>query len=292
MKSDYVFFEGHYVPALTSVTLQTRPRETVPAIELSPEVGEFLTAAMAPRSLPASNYRARALARRIPACLRLLGAATPAQGLQQLRQKPELVDSVVGTVLLGVTEFFRDAAVFEHLRFSVLPWLLAHDQRLRVWSAACSEGQELYSIALLLAEDGRLHDCELVGTDCRREAIHVARAGVFDAESVAVLDSHWRRNFFTISSVHATIASALVRATKWKVANLFEGVERGPWHLILWRNMAIYLEHFAAEELWWALCRELLSGGYLITGKADHPPAGLPLKRIAPCIYQKVDSRS
>ena len=292
MKSDYVFFEGQYAPARARVTVRALCRERVASTEHSAEVGEFLSAAMAPLALPAANYRARALARRIPACLRLLGASTSAQGIQQLRCKPELVHAVVSTMLLGVTDFFRDNAVFEQLRFTVLPRLLAYHGRLRVWSAACSEGQELYSVAMLLAEDGRLHDCELVGTDCRREAIELARAGVFSAESVAVLDRHWRRNFFTGNVVSASITPALVRSAKWKVADLFCGAEPGPWHLVLWRNMAIYLEHFAAEQIWRGLCRELVTGGYLVTGKADHPPAGLPLKRIAPCIYQKVDRLS
>jgi chemotaxis protein methyltransferase CheR/two-component system CheB/CheR fusion protein len=80
----------------------------------------------------------------------------------------------------------------------------------------------------------------------------------------------------------------LRRATRWKVANLFDGPERGPWHLILWRNMAIYLEPAVAEDVWRRLCAELVPGGFLVAGKADYAPHGLPLVRVGNCLYRKL----
>jgi len=287
MQSDYLFFEG-------TATRPARPLTSGPALrpvsrveESNAELGTFFTTLLQLVDLPATHYRARSLARRSASCLRLLKAKTPEEAVQKLHSKPELAQTALDCVLLGVTDFFRDRVVFEQLRFTILPQLLARDTRLRIWSAACSEGHELYSVAMLLAEEGRVNDCELLGTDCRAQAILQARLGLFEAANVAKLDSHWRRNFFVTDAITARIDPALVAATCWKRADLFSGSEPGPWDMILWRNMAIYLEAVAADQIWRSLCHELSPGGFLITGKADHPPAGLPLTRIATCIYQK-----
>ena len=61
---------------------------------------------------------------------------------------------------------------------------------------------------------------------------------------------------------------------------------RAPWDLVLWRNMAIYLEPAAAEKLWEAIVAELRPGAYVVAGKADHPPRG-SLERVAACVYRK-----
>lgn len=237
--------------------------------------------------LPKQAYRERALERRLPACLRFLKVATASEAARKIASQPALAPAALSVVLLGVTEFFRDRAVFESLRQRVLPYLLARHSRLRVWSAACSEGQELYSVAMLLEQLHGLAGCELLGTDCRGEAIQHARLGVFGHEQVTRLEPGWRDRYFTFQGRYATIAPVLRDAATWKQANLFGAVEAGPWHLILWRNMAIYLEPERAEDVWERLCEQVATGGFLVTGKADLPPKRLPLTRIAPCVYQK-----
>jgi chemotaxis protein methyltransferase CheR len=223
----------------------------------------------------------------VPACLRRLKTSDPREALRKITAQPALAGEVIEVVLLGVTDFFRDRLVFEKLGRDVLPALLSRYAKVRVWSAACSEGQELYSVAMLLARAGRLGDCELWGTDCRPEAIVRARQGVFACEQVARLDPAWRQSFFNRAGMAGAIVPELRHAPRWKTANLFEGAEPGPWHLILWRNMAIYLEAERAGEIWKKLSEQLAPGGFLLVGKADHPPPGLPLARVGACVYRK-----
>ena len=290
VKSDYLFFEGTKKaprPGWVRPSLSAPSPSPVVACETYP----FFRSLLGYADLPVAHYRQQALMRRTAACLRTLGVTSVDEALISLRKNPQLAEVALNTALLGVTEFFRDRAVFELLRFSVLPALVSQGVPLRIWSAACSEGQELYSVALLLAEEGQLAGCELLGTDCRADAIRQAKLGIFAAEQVAQLDAHWRQNFFTENQVSARIDPEIIRALKWRTADLFARIEPGPWHVILWRNMAIYLEPFAALPIWQKLVAELRPGGYLITGKADHPPASLNLERIASCIYRKPAER-
>ncbi|MEJ1974508.1 MAG: CheR family methyltransferase [Lacunisphaera sp.] len=154
----------------------------------------FLARLLARAGLDIEHYRANALLRRIPACLRFLGVSSVTEASRRLLERPALFDRLLGVVLLGVSEFCRDPAVFHYLQANVLPELAQAHARPRLWSAACSEGQELYSIAACLAELDLLERCELLGTDCRPEAIARARLGDYPAEVAKSLSPGWRRS--------------------------------------------------------------------------------------------------
>ena len=106
--------------------------------------------------LDCSVYRPAPLNRRIPACLRALRAGSTAEARVLLARFPELLPRTLDTLLIGVTGFARDAAVFDALARIALPSLRARPDDLRVWSAGCADGSELYSAAILLAEAGLL----------------------------------------------------------------------------------------------------------------------------------------
>jgi chemotaxis protein methyltransferase CheR len=212
---------------------------------------------------------------------------TIADAQDRIEARPALALELMDVVLLGVSEFWRDAAVFSALRNEVFPRMLREAAHPRIWSAACSEGQELYSVAALLAGLDALERCELRGTDCRPEAIARARTGEYALSSVSRLDENARRGLCLVHADRVRIHPRLRAAVSWRVSDLFRQAEGGPWDLILWRNMAIYLEPSAAAEMWHRLLGQLAPGGCIVVGKADYPPPGCPLVRIGPNIYSK-----
>jgi chemotaxis methyl-accepting protein methylase len=286
MSSENLFFEGFAPPT-------RRRRERLPgrlprvAAEAASEPAvDFVQTLLSRAHLPVAAYRMPALCRRLPACLRFLGEPTVDRARNRIESDPLLAQATLNVALLGVTGFFRDRAVFAQLATDVLPNLCTERARLRVWSAACSGGHELYSVAMMLADLRRLDGCELLGTDCREEAIAGAREGRFPFAEVAPLPPALRARHLAFDGSQARITAGLRWATTWKVADLCTAVESGPWDLLLWRNMAIYLESTAAASIWRALCEQLAPGGYVVCGKADHLPPGLPLRRVGSCIYQ------
>jgi len=284
---DCIYFEG-----LTRQRPRAlpRPRVAAPArsrpSEEEPEAARFLSFLFERLGVSLEAYRTKALHRRLPACLRFLRAKDCRSAEALLASRPDLVSAAGSVMLLGVTEFCRDRAVFDALQEIVLPALETTDRRSRVWSAACSEGRELYSIAALLEGVGLLERAELLGTDCRADAIARAARGEFSAESVAGLDPGWQRHFQREQN-RVRVPASWRRAIRWKVGNLLTTTEPGPWDLLLWRNMAIYLTADAATRVWRNLIHELAPGGWLVCGKADHPPKHAGLARVAPCIYRK-----
>jgi chemotaxis protein methyltransferase CheR len=255
--------------------------------------------ALSPAGLPArilvlagldpAAYRAAPLERRVKACLRALEADTELAARRQLDAKPELLPLALSTLLIGVSAFFRDAAAFDTLRAAVVPALGAMPGTLRVWSAGCSTGAELYGVAILLAEAGLLDRAELLGTDCRLDALDEARAGVFGADALRDVGEDLRARYFERTAGGWRVAAALRARTAWRPGDATREHPEGPWHLVLCRNLVIYLEPAASRPVLAALAAGLAPGGFLVVGKAERPPASARLASVDRCVYRRID---
>ena len=195
------------------------------------------------------RYRRQPLLRRVPACLRTLKVRSVEEARELLETRPELLPAAISSLLIGVTEFFREPAVFESVRTEVLPRLVGKRRPLRAWSGACSTGEELYSLAILLAEAGLLRRSFLLGTDCRPDAIEHARAARYGSAAVRSLEPAIRGKYFEPADRFWRPIQSLRRRVRWKAADLAQRIEKGPWDLILWRNAAIYLNPKRPQRL-------------------------------------------
>jgi len=214
-----------------------------------------------------------------------LGARSVDEARRRVEADPSFVPVAVSTLLIGVTGFFRDADVFGALASQVIPPLASLPHPPRVWSAACSSGEELYSVGVLL-EAGGLRDAELLGTDCRPDAIDEARACGGTRTFLEHLGPYL--STFALARLDLEAAVASVRGhARWKVSSIVDGVEPGPWDMVLWRNLAIYLTADAVARVYSRLVQAIRPGGFLVLGKAERPPEGMQLVSVARCIYRR-----
>jgi chemotaxis protein methyltransferase CheR len=251
--------------------------------QLSPDEQTFVSAALASAGLDSSAYRAGPMHRRLPAVLRAVRSATPAVGAARIAADQRLAQRAVNTLLIGHTEPFRDAGVFQELRDRVIPALAAGRWGLNVWSVGCSSGAELMSIALLLAERGVAAGSRLRGSDCRPTAIDQARVDAAAGVAACVGDRLPELAPWVESPGFITAANRV----EWVVEDALSGAPKPQWDLILCRNVAIYFDSGVASQLWQRLVDSLNPGGVLVTGKAEKPSAKLPLTRLAKCIYRR-----
>jgi chemotaxis protein methyltransferase CheR len=209
-------------------------------------------------------YRPATLERRHAASLRAARAGTVEDARRALARDPRTFDRVLDSVLIGVTGLFRDDLVFEYV------WGLLAECRggIRVWSAGCANGAELYSVGILLAEKGRLEGADLVGTDARAGAIESARAGEFPVSALDDMPSH-RKAWFDSRGTVCRVADAIRARTRWRRADVLRDVEPGPFDVVLCRNLAIYLTPIAAGGVFRRLAGALRPGGLLVVGKAE-----------------------
>jgi chemotaxis methyl-accepting protein methylase len=263
------------------------PFESHPSFNLDEQA--FVRWVLRRAGIDVGHYRRETMARRLPACLRVLRAASLSHARFIIERDDELLHAAVSALIIGVTHFFRDPPVFDAIRDEVLPRISLRPAPC-VWSVGCSDGSELYSVAILLAEMRALHRSSLLGTDCRMDAIRDAAEGHFGAAAMepippALRDLHFSRDPADYESYVAR--PFLHGLLQWRCANVLHAVEPGPWDLILCRNMSMYLRPEAAEKLWKSLLAELRPGGYLVLGKAERPHGSGSLSLVTPGIYRR-----
>lgn len=233
-------------------------------------------------------YRMETLKRRLPSCLRVLRVDSTAQARKLLLQNPHLVKGAISAMIIGVSAFFRDPPVFQKLRGDVLPMLASGRRGLRVWSIGCSEGQELYSVGLLLAEMRVLHCCQLLGTDCRSDAAEFARLGLYDESAVKNVPPEMIGRYFLRTDLGWQVLSTIRSALHWRTGNVLTTLEPGEWDMILCRNLSIYLQPEVTARLWVRLESALRPGGVLVVGKAERPTSAPGFRMLCPCVYSRV----
>jgi len=257
-------------------------------VPLSEDEESFLRFLFKEAGLDLYRYRLKTLKRRIAACLRALHAGNFADARRVVQQKPALLASAVSTMVIGVTSFFRDGPpVWDFMRNEVIPSLLKGRYGLAIWCLGCSDGHELYSLAMLLAEMKLLHRCHLLGTDCRLDAVKRARAGQFDAAAIKSVPADLLSRYFVREEACWRVIPAIRDSIHWRRADVLTLHEPGVWDLILCRNMTMYLSPEASAALFPRLEMSLRPGGVLVLGKAERPTAACHLSSIGPCIYRR-----
>lgn len=260
------------------------PPHVLPAV--TAEDRAFLRWVLERAGLDPSNYRLATLQRRLPASLRALQVGSCAEARLLLEQHVELVYRAVEAIIIGFTGFFRDPPVFAFLE-QHLRGLPARALGCRVWSVGCSDGSEIYSVAMLLAELERLDRSRLLGTDCRTSAVARARDGYFGTPATRQVPSRLRARYFESEHGRNRVVSDLRAVPSWRVGDVLGFVEPGEWDVVLCRNLAIYLNDRAVARLWRSLVSRLRPGGILVVGKAERP-LGVPgLTAVGPCVYER-----
>jgi chemotaxis protein methyltransferase CheR len=217
--------------------------------------------------------------------------------------KTELIDSIT----TNETLFFRDGSPFEALKHKALPELFdakartAYPKRLRIWSAACSTGQEPYSIGMTLAElipDIHSWDVSILATDISDAAIRQASAGRYsEMEMQRGLPPAALARYFTREATDWKVKDEIRSLVTFRLINLHESFQSlGPFDVIFCRNVAIYFSPAARAALFRGLAGILSPDGYMFVGSseslADLGPEFMPQHHCRSVFYQPAKRRT
>jgi chemotaxis protein methyltransferase CheR len=188
-----------------------------------------------------------------------------------------LTTEVVEAMTTNETFFFRDKIPFDHLRDTILPLMLqsrASRRSLRIWSAACSTGQEPYSIAMCLKEKGAAlagWRIEIVGTDLSQEVLEKSRAGIYSQFEVQRgLPIQLLVKYFTQSGELWQISPEIRGMVQHRQLNLLQDFSHlGKFDVIFCRNVLIYFDQDTKINVFERLARSLEPDGMLMLGAAE-----------------------
>ena len=204
--------------------------------------------------------------------------------------------NLLDVISTNVTSFFREESHFDFLAAEMGSWLAHGQRRFRFWSAACSSGEEPYTLAMVALDviQGISVDIKILATDISTRILEKSSAGVYSEEKVAAIPPKYRSRFF--KKTMDSGAPAYEVAGELKNIIVFQSINlskppfpmRGPMDAIFCRNVMIYFDNTVRKNLLQDLYRLLKPGGYLFVGHAESLTGLISgFKAVKPSVYIK-----
>ena len=230
------------------------------------------------RGLDLEGYKNRYARRRIAVRLRARGCADLEGYLQVLEREPAEWNLLLQALAINVSSFFRNPETFAVIRARILPeviqWRKRQGQpRLQFWSAGCAEGEEAYSLAILLREHfaGALGTMavSILATDLDAESLALARAGSYPEPRLAELPAGLREKYFRPQGGQWSLRRRVASLVEFSRHDLLRQPGPADLDLIVCRNVLIYLSRAEQERILARFFQSLRPEGFLVLGKTE-----------------------
>lgn len=239
------------------------------------------------------DYALATLKRRIPRIVKLEGVSSTSALQERLLRDPACVLRFIDQITVSVTSMFRDPGFYRAFRVVIVP-LLKQRRSLRIWHAGCASGEEVYSLAILLHEEGLLERARIYATDINQSALDAAKEGIYPLEKMQEYTENYQASggkadfseYYQAGHGHATIRTKLSKDIVWAQHNLVTDASFNEFHLILCRNVMIYFNTRLQERVHRLLYESLVEDGMLVLGRQE----SLQLTLYESC-YQALDNR-
>ncbi|ASU35365.1 CheR family methyltransferase [Mucilaginibacter xinganensis] len=215
---------------------------------------------------------------------------------------PEFFQDFLEEITVNVTEMFRDPSFYKALNSQVIPYLSTY-QHIKIWSAGCSSGEEVYSLAILLEQEGLKNKSFIYGTDVNTVVLKEARLGIYSYRSIKTYSENYvlsglkgsLTDHFTTLYDAASIHSELKANTLFSVHNLISDKVFNEFQLISCRNVFIYFETQLQEQILELFYKSLCPHGFLCLGSKETIRSDAFKKKFKAVnqkenIYQKIGS--
>lgn len=235
------------------------------------------------------GYKEKQLKRRIDSLMQNMHFTDYALYFQALVKDPEQLDRFLDKVTINVSEFFRNPEIFQVLEKKIIYELLQRKNRLKIWSAACSNGCEPYSVAIILEEQSPLGLHKIEATDIDKKIIEVARQGKYDQRLVKNVSADRLNKFFSRVGDYYILKDPVKRKVNFRYHDLLVDQYDINYDLIICRNVTIYFTAEMQDKLYTSFYKALASGGILFIGATENmlKYREFGYEKISPWFYQK-----
>jgi len=225
-----------------------------------------------------SLYKKNTLLRRIERRMNVHIIDSMSNYVRFLRENPRELNILFKELLIGVTNFFRDAMVWERMKETVFPDLfntLPNGHTLRAWIVGCSTGEEAYSLAIVFQESleklegTKNFTLQIFATDIDSDAIELARKGVYSQNIVSDVLPERLTRFFVKEGTGFRISTTIREMVVFAPHNVIKDPPFTKLELLLCRNLLIYLEPAMQKKLMNLFQYSLQSGGIMMLGNAE-----------------------
>lgn len=220
-------------------------------------------------SIDLSQYKEAQMKRRLTTLRTKKGYPTFAAFFEAMTKDKELFYEFLDRMTINVSEFWRNPNRWEVLERQFLPEMLQRSKRLKCWSAACSTGEEPYTLAMILAELGALANCTLIASDIDDGALEKAKRAVYADRSVRDVPALYLNKYYRQDKLTYLIADSLKPHIRFQKQNLLTDSFESGFDLIVCRNVMIYFTEEAKHLLYGKFAQALKPGGLLFVGSTE-----------------------
>ncbi|HZU62570.1 MAG TPA: CheR family methyltransferase [Novosphingobium sp.] len=237
---------------------------------------------------------------RLAPLVRASGKGTFKAFIEMIRERPEERRKAVCALTTNHTFFYREQHHFEHFAHTVRPWLLdelGHGEAVRMWSAGCSSGEEVFSLTMSLLGPDRpagkalaSRDVRILASDIADHALAKASAATYAEQDIAALPAPLREAWTTSTAGQVTIGPEARGLVQFKRLNLHgEWPMRRPFQVIFCRNVMIYFDQPTKDRLVERFAHQLVPGGFLYIGHSERVSGAAEsmLDTVGPTIYRR-----
>jgi len=222
------------------------------------------------------NYAKASLKRRIQGFVSKTGHQQVSELVPKVLHDREFFGDFLHCMSVTVTEMFRDPAMFKELRENVIPTLKTYS-RINIWHAGCATGEEVYSMAILLHEEGLLEQARIYATDLNHRSLATAQAAIYPAERMKLYSQNYLNaggkqaftDYYWENYDSAKINDFLRHKVTFASHNLCCDQNFAEMHLILCRNVLIYFDKNLQERVLDLFTKGLVPRGFLALGEKE-----------------------
>ena len=215
-------------------------------------------------------YKERQMKRRIDTLIQKNKIVGYDNYVKALKTDSVKFEQFVNYLTINVSEFYRNPDQWELLDKQYIPELIQRfGNNLKIWSAACSTGDEPYSLVMALSKHMPLNRIRIYATDIDKQVMEKAKIGLYNEKSLAGVPKEFKQKYFEKVGPSYKIADEIKARVEFKQANLLKDPYPTNCDLIVCRNVLIYFTEEAKDEVFKKFAASLKKGGFLFIGSTE-----------------------
>lgn len=243
-------------------------------------------------SIDLNAYKERQMKRRIDSLIAKNGYSGYDTYSVALKEDKEKYEEFINYLTINVSEFFRNTSQWDVLEKEVFPYLFERFSKdINLWSAACSTGDEPYSLAMVLSKFLPLNKISILATDIDKQILAKAQLGLYNDKSVVGVPKDFKSKYFQEVGKSFKVADEIKKTIQFKQHNMLKDPYPKNLDLIVCRNVLIYFTEEAKDEIYTKFNQALKKDGILFVGSTEQiiQPQRYGFEAIRSFFYKKVN---
>lgn len=218
-----------------------------------------------------NSYKERQMRRRIDSLISKAKVQNYAQYVEALRTNDTMLEEFVAYLTINVSEFYRNPEQWGLMEKKVLPYLFdKFGKNIKIWSAACSTGDEPYTLVMVLAKFLPLDKIQVIATDIDKQVLEKAQLGIYNEKSLKGLPAEFKAKYFTkINNSSFQVKDEIKKCVQFQQHNLLKDPYPSGCNLIVCRNVMIYFTEEAKNIMYHKFNDSLKNEGILFVGSTE-----------------------